>query len=122
MSKRTFPLIALALTATVLFTVVAHACSDLSDVKAILQTPCEHSSSQSESHDEPQKHDCASIRYGMLSTQASSAEPELSKAYSTEFEVVGVVGFALHGSWRSHAPPFPALAASPRLSHVVLRI
>ena len=119
MAKRTFPLIASVLTATVLFTVVAHACSDLSDVKAILQMPCEHSSSQSESHDRPKKHDCTSIRYGMLSTQASSAEPELSKVYSIAFEDAVLAGFALP-AWFL-AVPCPAISWTcsfiPSFSH-----
>ena len=84
MSKR-FPLIALALTATVLFTVVAHACSDLSSIKTIVQAPCDHSTSQNEPRGKPEKDNCDSVRYGMLSKQASYSETEFSKLYSLSF-------------------------------------
>jgi hypothetical protein len=126
MTKRTLSLIALLLTVSLFFTVVAHACSDLSSVKAIVQTPCEHDSPQNEPRGKSEKHNCDSVRYAMLSTQASSVEPELSKFYSIAFEEAALAGFSLPVSlpalWRTHAPPFPGLAASPRLSHIVLRI
>ena len=109
MSKRTFPLIALTLTAAVLFTVVAHACSDLISLKAIVQAPCDHSSSQNEPRSKSEKDNCDAVRYGMLSTRASSAETELSKFYSTRFKTRFLSVFAARLSvlfWRSQAPPF----------------
>jgi hypothetical protein len=126
MSKRNFPLIALALTAAVLFTVVTHACSDLSSIKAIVQAHCDHTSSQSEPRGKPEKDNCDSVRYGMLAAQGSACGTELVKLYSISLQEVLFAGFSLADSlpsfWRSHAPPFPGLAASPRLSQVVLRI
>jgi len=126
MSKRNFPLIALALTAAVLFTVVTHACSDLSSIKAIVQAPCDHTSSQSEPRGKPEKDNCDSVRYAMLSTQASSADTELSKFYSIAFQDAVFVEFSLPDSlpsfWRSQAPPSSGLGVSPHLSHIVLRI
>src|SRR5687768_12909057 len=126
MCKQTFPLIALTLTAAVLFTVVAHACSDLRSIQAIVQAPCDHGSSRDESRGKPDKDTCDSVRYGMLCRQVSSAETELSKFYSTAHQDAVFVGFSLPDSlpsfWRSHAPPSSGLGASPLLSHVALRI
>src|SRR5688572_21393965 len=126
MSKRTFPLIALTLTAALFLTVVAHACSDLSSIKAIVQAPCDHSSSQNESRSKPDKDTCDSVRYGMLCRQASSAQTELSMFYSIALQDAVFVEFSLPNSlpsfWRSQGPPFPGLGVSPHLSHVVLRI
>jgi hypothetical protein len=126
MSKRNFPLIALALTAAVLFTVVAHACSDLSSIQAIVQAPCDHGSSRDESRGKPDKDTCDSVRYGMLCRQTSSAETELSKFYSSAFQEAVFVEFSLPdllpSFWRSQALPFSGLGVSPHLSHVVLRI
>ena len=126
MSKRFYFLVAIALTASVLFTVVAHACSDLSSIRAIVQAPCDHTSSQNEPRGKPEKDNCDSVRYGMLSTQASLSETELFKLYSIPLQEALFVGFSLPdylpSFWRSLGPPFPGLGASPRLSHVVLRI
>ena len=126
MSKRIFPLIALILTAAVLFTVVAHACSDLSSIRAIVQAPCDHTSPQNEPRGKPEKDNCDSVRYGMLATQASPSETELVKLYSIPLQEALFVGFSLPESlpsfWRSPAPPFSWLGISPHLSHVVLRI
>jgi len=126
MPKRFYFLVAIALTASVLFTVVAHACSDLRSMQTALQAPCDHSSSQNEPRGKPEKDNCDSVRYGMLSLQASYAAPELSKIYSISLQDSGLVVFSLPDSlplfWRSQAPPFSGLGASPHLSHVVLRI
>jgi hypothetical protein len=126
MSKRTFPLIALVLTTAVLFTVVAHACSDLSAFQAIVQAPCDHASSQNEPRGKPDKDTCDSVRYGMLSTQASFAAVELLKFYSIAFQYPVFVGFSLSdsqpSSWRSQALPFSGVGVLPYLSHLVLRI
>jgi hypothetical protein len=126
MSKRGFPLLALTLIASVLFTVVAHACSDLRSMQTALQAPCDHSSPQNEPRGKSEKDNCDLVRYGMLSLQASYAAPELSKIYSISFQDSGFVVFSLPDSlplfWRSQAPPFSGLGASPHLSHVVLRI
>jgi len=126
MSKRFYFLVAIALTASVLFTVVAHACSDLSSIRAIVQAPCDHTSSQNEPRGKPEKYNCDSVRYGMLSTQASLSETELFKLYSIPLQEALFVGFSLPDSlpsfWRSQAPPLSGLGVSPHLSHVVLRI
>ena len=126
MSKRFYFLVAIALTASVLFTVVAHACSDLSSIRAIVQAPCDHTSSRNEPRGKPEKDNCDSVRYGMLSTQASLSETELFKLYSIPLQEALFVGFSLPDSlpsfWRSQAPPFSGLGVSPHLSHVVLRI
>lgn len=127
MPKRFYFLVAIALIASVLLTVVAHACSDLSSIRAIVQVPCDHTSSQNEPRDKPEKDNCDGVRYGMLSTQASSADTELSKFYSTALKDGLFVGFSLPPDslpsfWRSQAPPFSGLGVSPHLSHVVLRI
>jgi hypothetical protein len=122
MSKRTFPLIALVLTAAVLFTVVAHACSDLSAIQAIVQSPCDHGSSQNDPGRKSDQKDCDSVRYGMLSTQASFA----GKFYSIAFQYPVFVRFLLPdsqpSSWQSQAPPFSGVGVLPYLSHLVLRI
>ena len=124
--KRLKFLVAIALTASVLFTVVAHACSDLSAIRAVVQVPCDHTSSQNEPRGKSDKDHCDTVRYAMLSTQASSADTELSKFYSTAVQDVLFVGFSLPNSltsfWRSQAPPFSGLGVSPHLSYVVLRI
>ena len=126
MSKRGFYIVALTLIASVFFTVVVHACSDLRSMQAALQTPCNHSSSQNEPRGKPENDNCDSVRYGMLAIQASSSEIELVKLYSILLQDVLFVGFSLPdwlpSFWRSLGPPFSGLGVSPRLSHVVLRI
>jgi hypothetical protein len=126
MSKRLYFLVAIALTTSVLFTVIAHACSDLSSIRAVVQAPCDHTSSQNEPRGKPEKDNCDAVRYGLLSTQASSAGTELSKFYSTALQDAVFVGISLRDPlpsfWRSQAPPFFGLGVSPHLSHVVLRI
>jgi len=125
MSKRGFSLVAIMLIASVFFTVVVHACSDLRSMQVALQAPCNHSSSQSEPRGKPEKDNCDSVRYGMLSKQASPSETELFKLYSIPLQEALFVAFSLPDSlpsfWRSQAPPF-GLGVSPNLSHVVLRI
>ena len=126
MSKRGFYIVALTLIASVFFTVVVHACSDLRSMQAALQTPCNHSSSQNEPRGKPENDNCDSVRYGMLAIQAFSSEIELVKLYSILLQDVLFVGFSLPdwlpSFWRSLGPPFSGLGVSPRLSHVVLRI
>ncbi len=126
MSKRGFYIVALTLIASVFFTVVVHACSDLRSMQAALQTPCNHSSSQNEPRSKPENDNCDSVRYGMLAIQASSSDTELSKLCSISLQEVLFVAFPLPDSlpsfWRSQAPPFSGLGTSPHLSHVVLRI
>jgi hypothetical protein len=126
MSKRSFSLVALSLIASVFFTVVIHACSDLRSMQAALKAPCDHSSSQNEPRDKSEKDNCDSVRYGMLSTQASASETELFKLYSTPLQEALFVGFLLPDSlpsyWRSPPSPVSGLGVSPHLSHVVLRI
>jgi len=65
MPKRGFCLVAIMLIASVFFTVVVHACSDLRSMQVALQAPCNHSSSQSEQRGKPEKDNCDSVRYGM---------------------------------------------------------
>jgi hypothetical protein len=126
MSKRGFSIVALTLIASVFFTVVVHACSDLRSIQAAVQAPCDHNSSQNEPRGKPEKDNCDSVRYGMLAIQASSSDTELSKLCSITLQEVLFVAFPLPGSlpsfWRSQAPPFSGLGASPNLSHIVLRI
>lgn len=126
MPKRFYFLVAIALIASVLLTVVAHACSDLSSIRAIVQVPCDHTSSQNEPRGKPEKDNCDSVRYGMLATQASTSDTSLVKLYSIPLQDALFDSFSLHDPlpsfWRSQAPPFPGLGVSPLLSHVVLRI
>jgi hypothetical protein len=126
MSKRPVSLVAILLMASVLCTAVAHACSDLSAMQAILKAPCDHNSSQHEPASKAEKDNCDLIRYGMLSTKASSSHPELLKLYSIPLDHALLVSILLTDtlplSWRSQGPPLLALGVSPRLSHVVLRI
>ena len=125
-SKRGFPLVAIVIIAAVLFTVVVHACSDLRSIQAAVQAPCDHSSSQNDPPGKPEKDNCDSVRYGMLATQASTSDTDLFKLYSIPLQEALLVGFSLPDSllsfWRSQAPPFSGLGASPHLSHVILRI
>ena len=126
MSKRGFSLVALTAIASVFFTVVVHACSDLRSLKVAMQAPCDHSSSQNEPRSKPEEDNCESVRYGMLSTKASYAAMELSDFSSISLQDAVFIVFSLSDSlplfWRSQAPPFSAIGASPHLSHVVLRI
>lgn len=126
MSKPSFSLIALTLIASVFFTVVVHACSDLRFIQAAVQAPCDHSSSQNEPRGKPEKDNCDSVRYGMLAIQTSSSDTELTKLCSISLQEVLFVAFLLPDSlpsfWRSQAPPFSGLGVSPHLSHIALRI
>ena len=126
MSKRSFVLVGILLIASMLYTTVAHACVDLSAMQAIFKTPCEHSGSRDEPLSKAEKDNCDLVRYGMLSTQASSSQAELFRLYSTPQQEAVIVMFSLLGVVpsfrRSQAPPDSGLGASPRLSHVVLRI
>ena len=125
MSKRGFSIVALILIASVFFTVVVHACSDLRSIQAAVQAPCDHSSSQNEPRGKPEKDNCDSVRYGMLSIQASYSETELSKLSLIPLQEVLFVAFSLPDSLPSLAisrPSFSELGVSPHLSHIVLRI
>jgi hypothetical protein len=114
------------LIASVFFTVVVHACSDLPSMQMALQAPCNHSSSQNEPRGKPEKDNCDAVRYGMLSTQASPSETELFKLYSVPLQETLFVGLLLPNYlpsfWRPQSPPFSGLGVSPHLSYVVLRI
>jgi hypothetical protein len=126
MSKRFLSLIAVASIASVLFTAVAHACSDLSAMQAILKAPCDHNSSHDEPGNKAEKNNCDLVRYGMLSTKASSAHPDLFKLYSIPLDdalfINALLRHTLSLLWRSQSPPLFGIGVSPRLSHVVLRI
>lgn len=127
MSKRIFSLVVIVLIASVLWSAIVHACSDLSSMRAILQAPCDQMGSQDEPRGKTEKDNCDSIRYGMLSTQVSSSQTELCKLYSIPLDhalfVIVSLPDTLHSLWRSQGPPLLlGLGVSPRLSHVVLRI
>jgi hypothetical protein len=126
MSKRPVSLVAILLMASVLCTVVVHACSDLSSMHAVLKAPCDHSSSQDEPRSKSEKDNCDSVRYGMLSTKASSSHPDLFKLFSIPLDHTLLLNVSLADTlsslWRSEIPPLLGLGISPRLSHVVLRI
>ena len=122
MSKR---LLSFASVAFVLFATVVHACPDLSEMQMILQTPCHHASARNETRSNAEKHNCDSVRYGMLSTPVSVFQADLSNLSSIPLHDLLPVSFSsefLPSFWRSQGPPFSGLRASPRLSHVVLRI
>lgn len=114
------------LIASVFFAVVVHACSDLRAMQTALQAPCNHSSSQSEPRGKPEKDNCDSVRYGMLSKQASPSETEVFKLYSIPLDEALLASASLPNTlsllWRSQGPPLVGLGVSPRLSHVVLHI
>ena len=126
MSKRLFPRVAIALIASVLFTAVAHACSDLSTMQAILQAPCDHRASWDEPRGKTEKHECDSVRYAIVSTQALPSQTELLKLYSMPIYEALLAGISLRDIlplfWRSQGPPHGGLGVSSLLSHVVLRI
>jgi hypothetical protein len=126
MSKRIFLLVAVGLIASMVFTAVVHACSDLSSMQSVFKAPCDHNSSQDEPASKAEKNNCDLVRYGMLSTKASSYHPELFKLYSILLDDALVVSISLPNTlpllWRSQGPPSLRLGLSPRLSHVILRI
>jgi hypothetical protein len=126
MSKRPFSLVAVVLITSVVWTAMAHACSDLRSMHANLQAPCDHNSSQDEPGGKAKKDDCDSVRYSMLSTKASSSHPELFKLFSIPLDHALLLNVSLSDTlsllWRSQGPPLLGLGVSPRLSHVVLRI
>ena len=126
MLKWSLPLVAILSIASVFCAVIVHACSDLSSIQAFLQAPCDHSASQNESRGKTDPDNCDSIRFGMLATQASAIRAERFKLYSISLDHALFVKVSLPDFpplfWRNHGPPFSRLGASPRLSHVVLRI
>jgi hypothetical protein len=126
MSRRIFSLVAIGLIASMIFTAVVHACSDLSSMQSVFKAPCDHNPSQDEPASKAEKRDCDLVRYGMLSTKASSSHPELVKLYSIPLDHALLLNVSLPDAlpvlWRSEGPPLLALGVSPRLSHVVLRI
>jgi hypothetical protein len=125
MSKRIFSLVAIGLIVSMVFTAVVHACSDSSTIHAVLKTPCDHASSQDEPRSKSAK-DCDAVRYGMLSTKASSSHPELVKLFSIQLDHAVLLDVSLPDTlsllWRSEGPPLIGIGVSPRLSHVFLRI
>jgi len=125
-SKRIFPLVVIVLIASLLWTTVVHACSDLSAMQTIFKAPCEHSGSRDEPASKAEKDNCDAVRYGMLSTQASPSQTELLKLHSIPLDYAFFVISALPDNlpllWRSDGPPNLRLGVSPLLSHVVLRI
>lgn len=127
MSKRSLALVAVVLVVSVLYTVVAHACSDLNSMQAILDVPCDHKSAQDEPVSKSEKDNCDTIRYGMLSAQAALSHTELfNLLHSSPVYQALLVGASLLADslvfCRPQGPPFPGPGVSQRLSHVVLRI
>src|ERR671923_2037172 len=126
MSRRISSLVAIGLIASMIFTAVLHACSDLSSMQSVFKAPCEHNSSQDRSGNKAEKRDCDLVRYGMLSTKASSSHPEMVKLFSIPLDHAILLNVSLPDPlpvlWRSEGPPLLGPFVSPRLSHVVLRI
>ena len=126
MSKRLFRRVAIVLIASVLFTAVAHACSDVRSTQAVLQAPCDHDASRDNPRSKAFKDNCDSVRYGMLSTQVAPSQVELFELYSNSVYHVRLVSVSLPDVlplfWRSKGPPVIGLGLSPLLSHVVLRV
>lgn len=124
-TTRIFSCLAVLLIVAVFFTAVAHACSDLSAMRMVLQTPCDHHVSPDGSRDKP-KDNCDSIRYGMLSTQAGPGPTDLEKPQRVLVDVPFITRVSLPDvvapSRRSQAPPLAGLRISPLLSRIVLRI
>ena len=96
------------------------------DTGAVDDSESTDNSSQDEPGGKAKKDDCDSVRYSMLSTQASSSEPELDKIHSIPLDQACLASVSLARNlsflWRSQAPPFSGLGVSPHLSQVVLRI
>jgi hypothetical protein len=126
MSKWIFPLVAIGLIASMVFTAVVHACSDLRSMQAIVQAPCDHGTSQDQPRGKTEKDNCDLVRFSMLSTKVSPAHPELLKVYSIPLDHALLASISLRDTlpllWRSQGSPLLALGVLPRLSHVVLRI
>jgi hypothetical protein len=125
-SRRIFSLVAIGLISSLFYTAVAHACSDLRSRQLLLQPACNHMASEKEPLGKKEKDNCDSVRYGMLSTKASSSHPELFKLFSISLDHALLLNVSLPDTlpllWRSEGPPLLGLGVSPRLSHVVLRI
>src|SRR5688500_16467868 len=98
MSRRIFSLVAIGLIVSMVFTAVVHACSDLSSMQSVFKAPCDHSSSQDEPRSKSEKDNCDSIRYGMLSTKASSSHPELVKLFSIPLDHALLLNLSLPDS------------------------
>jgi hypothetical protein len=126
MLKHPFSLVAMLLTASVLWTALAHVCSDLSSMQKILQAPCEHMPTRDEPLDKKTNDNCDSIRYGMLSTQASPSPTDFFKLRAIHVLDVLTVAILLPDVLRvfsrSRPPPFQGFSVSSSFSHVVLRI
>ena len=126
LSKRVVFLVAIGLIASLISTAVVHACSDLNALKAIVVAPCDHNGSQDQPRGKTDENNCDSIRYGMLSKQASSSQTDLFKLHSTPvYQAIFAsrsLPVVLPWFWRSLASALSALGVSPFFSHVVLRI
>ena len=126
MSKRLLVLFALLLVASVFSSAVAHACPDLKSVQAMLETPCDHNSSQDSPRRQKEKDNCDSVRYGLLSTQASPSQAQLFKLHAILVPHALPVSVTLPDVLplfsRSQAPPYHGFGVSLHSSHVVLRI
>jgi hypothetical protein len=111
---------------SVLSAAVAHACSDLSAMKAVVQTPCDHHQKQNEPPAKTDEQNCDAIRYGMLSIQSSRFQTDIFKHYSITLDYALILTNSPSESllWfaRSLVPFSLGAGVSPRLSHVVLRI
>jgi hypothetical protein len=112
--------------ASLLYTAVAHACSELHGTQVFLQAAWDHGASRGESPDNAENDNCESIRFALLSTPASFFQAGLLAVHSIAVAHAPLASVAppdlLSMSWRSQNPRFPRLGASPHFSHIVLRI
>lgn len=126
MPKRPPCLIAVMLVVSVLSAAVGHACSDVSAMKAVAKTPCDHHQPQDEPLNKTDEDNCDSIRYGMLSTQSSRFQTEVLKQYSIPLDLAlcanGLFPHTFQLLSRSQGSFLFGLGASPRLSRVEIRI
>jgi hypothetical protein len=125
MSNRLLVLLALLLVASVLSAVVAHACPELKFTEAMAQAPCDHNAREGDPLGKDETGNCDSVRYGMLSTQASPLEATLFNLRTLLVcETLAVVSPArvLPLLAQAQASAFHRSGNSPNLSRVVLRI
>jgi hypothetical protein len=68
--------------ASLLYTAVAHACSELHGTQVFLQAAWDHGASRGESPDNAENDNCESIRFALLSTPASFFQAGLLAVHS----------------------------------------
>jgi hypothetical protein len=125
-SRRIFSIVALALVASLFYTAVAHACSDLRSMQVRLQAPCNHMPSETEPPlSKEETANCDYVRYGMLSIQPSPSQTELltfAVVLHQTMPSIAPLEAVLSSFWQSQSPPFQRFGLSPQASQVVLRI